>query len=473
MEDRAAIDRLQALGIDVNQLAAQPLPEGLWNVIERIVRPIRVKSTRWYAAASLYGRFLSVLKSGGTPGELEEQFADGPALAPLMPNAQMREMVLAAGLPGILNRWLAEVVQRTKLRRGEKAAVTADLIARFHESLSAGNRATDIVQALGDSQAVGRRLRREKIRQRPWWWHALRWTGRSIAALFIIFATAVGCLLYRFHSVSAVTPADEIERLDALASAIPFEDRAWPLYCAGFDKLELEPRTDTQSWQKWSAILDACTTGPAHASWPEASAFLGKNRESVELFLQGAVKPRLGFVRRDARNEGWLQKIQHGNVAQTFASPADKSAFLLPETSAFPYLKAAFLGTAHEAAARGDRPRAVRCLTATARFARQVWDEEQFAVIRINSLVILDSAGDGLANMLAEHGDSAGADELQQTIDALQSWNLDWQNELRTAIRRQQRDFFSDMYSEDGRFTKQGLKILCSLGPFSGAVVAR
>jgi hypothetical protein len=463
-DDRTAIERLRLLDIDVKQLAAQPLPQGLWTVIEVVVRPIRGKSTRWYAAASLYGRFVSVLKAGGTAGELVEQFAAGPALARLMAHAQLREMVLAAGLPGTLNRWLAEVVGRTRLRPSEKIAVAVDLIDQFHESLSAGQTAAAIVQALGNSEVVGRRLRREKIRQRPWWWHALRWTGRSVAALFIVFATAAGCLLYRFHSVAAVTPADEIERLDAIASAIPVEDRAWPLYCAGFDKLELEPRTDTQSWQKWSEILDACTTGPAHAAWPEASVFLGKNRESVELFLQGSVKPHLGFVRRDARNEGWLRKIQHGNVAQTFARPADKWAFLLPEASAFPYLKAAFLGTAHEAAAGGDWPRAVRCLTATARLARQVWDEEQFAIMRINSLVILDSAADGLANMLAEHGESTGEYELQQAIDALQSWTPDWQNELRSAMRQQQRDFFSDMYSADGRFTKRGLQIVCATG---------
>src|SRR5258708_1164438 len=111
-DDRAAIDRLRLLGIDGKQLAAQPLPEGLWSVIERVVRPVRGKSRRWYAAASLYGRFLSVLKAGGTAGEVGEQFAAGPALAPLMADAQMREVVLAARLPSPLNRWLAEVGPR-------------------------------------------------------------------------------------------------------------------------------------------------------------------------------------------------------------------------------------------------------------------------------------------------------------------------------------------------------------------------
>jgi hypothetical protein len=460
-DDRTVIERLRLLGIDVKQLAAQPLPEGLWAVIERVVRPIRGKSTRWYAAASLYGRFLSVLKAGGTAGELEEQFAAGPALAPLTADAQLREMVLAAGLPGTLNLWLAEVVQRTKLRRSEKVDVAADLIARFHESLSAGNRATDIVQDLGETRIAGRRLRREKIRQRPWWWHALRWTGRSVAALFIMFATAVGCLLYRFHSVAAVTPADEIERLDAIASAIPVEDRAWPLYCAGFDRLMLDPRHDTVSPQKWGALVEACSNGPTHAAWPEASAFLAKNGAPLELFLQASVKPRLGFVRRDARNEGWLQKI---NVAQTFAKPTHRNAILLPEVSAFQFVRMTLTGSAHQAVLDGDRKKTVRCLAATARFARQVWDEEEFDVVRHNALAMLNTAVVALVNILPELFDSADDDALQQVIDALQSWNPEWQAQFRNSVRRWGRDCLSDLYSRDGRFTKQGLKILCASG---------
>ena len=92
--DRPVVRRLRALGVDVRQLAHEPLPDELWETIGNVVCGIRGKSVRWYAAAAMYGRFLTILKSGGTAAGLTEQFAAGKLLAPLLRQAEMRELVL-------------------------------------------------------------------------------------------------------------------------------------------------------------------------------------------------------------------------------------------------------------------------------------------------------------------------------------------------------------------------------------------
>jgi hypothetical protein len=147
-----------------------------------------------------------------------------------------------------------------------------------------------------------------------------------------------------------------------------------------------------------------------------------------------------------------------------FGKTVNRYGIFLPEVSAFQCLKAILTGAAHKAVIDGDWPRAIRCLTATAAFARQVWDEEQFVVIRLYALSVLDSAGVALANMLAEHCDSAGDDDLRQAINVLQSWDPEWQTDLFVSSRKSSRDFLSDLYSADGRFTKQGFEFLCMHG---------
>src|SRR5690348_11280740 len=85
------IARLRSRGVDASQIGDRPLPADLWGVIEKIVRHIRGKRARWFAAASLYGRFLTALASGREPDELAAQFADGKKLARLLTNPEMRE----------------------------------------------------------------------------------------------------------------------------------------------------------------------------------------------------------------------------------------------------------------------------------------------------------------------------------------------------------------------------------------------
>ena len=457
--ESAVVRRLRALGVDVTQLAPEPLPDELWEVIANVICGIWGKSARWYAAAAMYGRFMTVLKSGGTAVELAEQFSAGRALAPLMRRADMRELVLAAKLPGILNGWLAEVVRRTRLTRAEKLAVASDLIDQFHAGLAAGQPAAEIVKALGAPRSAARRLRCEKLKQRSWLWHAFRWTCRVAASLVVLLFVMIACLLYRYYTVHPADTGDEIERLDALAAAIPIEDRAWPLYAAGFEKFEKLPQQQQQS-QQATLIIAACEAGPQHPSWPAAAKYIGKNRAAVDLFLEAAKKPRLGYVRRDASNNGWLRKSNQGNVDQVFAKRPHQE-ILLPEISEFRNAKTLLAGAAFEAAAAGDSARALDCQTSIVRMARHLWDGEEFLISRLVALSIVDSATSTLSVLLAAYGDSWTDDELLGCAQVLRSWDQNWQDDLLTASRHSSRQHLLDIYSSDGRFTREGFETVC------------
>ncbi len=460
--DQGAIARLRALGIDVNQLAVQPLPAGMWDLIAGIVAHIRWKPRRWYAAASLYGRFIAHLQAGGTVAELQERFGDGPALASLLAHAELRETVLAAGLPGPLNRWLGEVVRHTKLRRTETLDVVSRLIGQIQEELSKGGSPAEIMESLGESRPVGRRLHRDMLRQRPWWWHTLRWGCRGALALFATVLVATSGLLYRFHAVRSVEAVDVLEKLDASARAIPEEDRAWPLYAAGLEQLEF-PADQAKNPAQWHAVLEACSAGPQNPAWAQASAFLAKNAGAVDLFIRGAQKPRLGYVRRDPANNGWLQKLLQGNVEQTYGKSTRRSEIRLPELTATHYMQSILTGTAQSAASAGDWPRAIRALTAVGSVSRQIWEAEEFEVSRLNALGAFNRAVAALGNVLGAGADSATDADLLWVVQEFQAWNPDVMRELAASMRKSRREFLLEMYSADGRFTKQGLEELCQV----------
>jgi hypothetical protein len=459
--------QLARLGIDVGQLGGQELPSAAWEVIYNVVRHIRGQNRRWYAAASMFGRFEKVLRSGGSLETLAEQFAAGKSLAPLMADTALREPALAAGLPGPLNHWLASVVRRTKLRTSEKIGVVEEVIGQCRERLARGQNVTEILDDLGPPHAAARQFRRAALRRRSWWWHACRWSLRAAAFLFITVFTTAGWLLYRFHSVHPVPAPDPIERLDAIATAVPPAERAWPDYVDGLSKLDIPSVQDGQNWQRWHAILNACSAGSSDPEWNAVATFLDANQGAIDDFLRGAAKPRLGFIRRDPLNDRWLGKLAQGSVSQAFRRPEHSLMLLLPESQALNHMNGILAGSAHLAALSGDWPRAVNCLAAMINIARQTFDEEDFAVMRMIAFRQYDGAVSTLAGILGTHRETIGAEELREAVSALSTWSPDWQARMVDSERAQRREAFDEMYSADGRFTGPGLLFLFSSSPDS------
>jgi hypothetical protein len=469
--DRAVVRKLRALGVDVSQLADEPLPDELWEVIANIIRGMWGKQTHWYAAAAMYGRFITVLKTGGSANELAEQFGAGRELAAILRQPEMRELVLAANLPGSLNRWLSHVLPRTRVARHEKLIIAGDLIDQCHAGLAAGQAAAEIATRVGEPRDVARRLHRETLKRRPRWRRALRAMNRFAATVSMLFAVAIGWLQYRYYAVHPVDNGDEVEQLDARAAAIPVDDRAWPLYAAGLAEIDMlphelllqrpqDPQKQQQQSQSGAAIYAACEAGPDHPAWPDAADYVARNRIAVDFFLKAAEKSRLGYIRRDPGNNAWLKKLNQGAVERTFQK-RPRRELLLPEFAAFHHAGMLLAGSAYEAAATGDTIRAINCVAALASMAQHIWTEEELPIGRLRAMQLFDLATRTLSALLATHGDSWSDEELLRCLAALRSWNFHSQGDLLAVSRQWSRTQFAEMYASGGRFTREGLETLC------------
>ncbi len=469
--DRPVVRKLRALGVDVAQLADEPLPDDLWEVIVNVIRGLWGKQARWYTAAAMYGRFITVLKSGGSASELAEQFGAGRELAALLRQAEMRELVLAANLPGSLNRWMADVLRRTRVTRQEKLTIAGDLIDQCHAGLSAGQTGAEIAMRLGEPREAARRLHRETLKRRPRWRRVFRTTYRIAASLTLLLTAAIGWLQYRYYAVHPVDKGDEVEQLDTRAAMIPVEDRAWPLYAAGLAEIEMlpheqllqrpqDPKKQQQQSQSGAAIYAACEAGPNHPAWPEAADYIARNRVAIDFFLKAAKKPRLGYIRRDPANNAWLKNLNQGTVEALFQKQP-RQGLSLPEFAAFHHAGMLLAGSAYNAAAAGDTPRAVDCVAALASLAQHIWTEEEVPIGLLRALFVFDLATRTLSALLATHGESWSDDELLRCLAALRSWDLHSQGDLLAASRRWMRVTLSDMCSSDGRFTRDGFEAVC------------
>jgi hypothetical protein len=468
--DRPAIRKLRALGVDVLKLANEPLPDELWEVIANVICGVRGNRARWYTAAAMYGRFITAIKSGASAGELAEQFDGGCALAPLMQQAEMRELVLGSNLPGTFNRWLADVVRRTRLTRREKLAVSDDLIEQYRARLTASETVDGILAQWGEPRTVARGLRRDKLRQRPWRWRAFHTSLRIAGALTLLLVAAIGWMQYRYYSVHPADADDEIERLDARAATVPDADRAWPLYAAGIEKFKMLPQQNQDEGKQSALISAACEVGTQHPSWPGASDHLTGNRAAVDMFLEAAKKPRLGYVRRDPNNDRWMRKLYEGTVDDVFRK-RPRQEIRLPEVSVFQNARLLLVGSAYQAAAAGDRDRALDCLAALDSLAHHIWNDEEFFMSRFVALGIDDSMATTMSAVLAADGDSWTDDDLLRCLKLLRSRDLRSRGELLSAFLQAYRQYLIDMYSSDGRFTREGFEALCAQ-PFKAPQLA-
>jgi hypothetical protein len=459
--NRSVVRKLRWLGVDVVQLAIEPLPDELWEVIANVIRGVSGKQQRWYAAAAMYGRFIEALKAGRPAAELAEQFAGGRTLAPLMQRPDMRELVLGANLTGQFNVWLADVVRRTRLNRREKLAVAVELIEQSRARLSAGATVAEVLTQCGEPPTVARRLRLEKLRQRPLWWRAFRASYRVTKWLTLSLVIFVGWLQYRYYNIHPIGDGDEVERLDARAAAVPMADRAWHLYAAGIAKVELLPQKSEQDRALSVLILTACGDGPSHPTWPAASDYLTANRAPVDQFLEAAKKPRLGYVRRDPLNDEWLRKLNHATAAEVFRK-RPRQGVPLPEISAYDHIRMLLVGSAHEAAVAGDRERALDCLASLGSLSRQIFSDEESTISRLRALDIYDSMAKTMKLLLAADGDSWTEEELLRCLKILQPLSRDAHGEMLSASLQLNRQLLIDLYSSDGRFTREGFEALCA-----------
>jgi hypothetical protein len=144
-------------------------------------------------------------------------------------NRLTRDHIMAS-LPSDAATVAWEVTRNTRLRRGEKAAVAAELIDHFREGLAAETAVADLVARFGDPKRAAKLIRRAKLRCRAWPDRLCRRITRAVGIGLIAAVALYGVLTIRYITAEPVVRESLVERTNRAAMAIPESDRAWPLY---------------------------------------------------------------------------------------------------------------------------------------------------------------------------------------------------------------------------------------------------
>lgn len=352
-------------------------------------------------------------------------------------------------LPPDLNELTARVAKQTRLWRREREQVARDLRARFAGEIAAGRDARGLVREFGPIRPAAKKIRRERLRERPVAWHVWRrgWqavVGFALAAV-VFFASLVGWL----HLAGASPHVDLVGQIDAGRASIPPADRAWPYIREAL--LRLVEVTDPVAA---TAIDGGLTNGPAAlmpGQWVQARDYLRDNEASLQLLIEGTSRPELGFVYRDPANNAWLEKRRHSNIERTWPGDKPVSEILLPQIQDLHHLAHLLLGAVHHAVEDGERDRVAQTLMASVRLARLEWNSAEFPVIEnlaANHLIGVCQNAVRVTSLWPELLGDADLIALQATLDDVGRRGARPDPRV---LRRQVLSALGTLFSDDGQ----------------------
>lgn len=345
-------------------------------------------------------------------------------------------------LPTELGGLVRDTVQRTRLWRGEKADVAAELISHFREGLGFGRTPEDLAGSFGDATQTARLIRRARKRQRPLPWRIAR---RGVQATAVVVGLYLLGIVY-FMLGQPDPKVDYVALLNAKSAAVPEHQRAWPMYRAALLALG-EP-------------LMHDSPRPGGDDWDEVAAYL---RQHVNVFAdvrRAAARPGLGFVIGFEPDEKDLElwpdlgpTMKDGPLAYSLY------AILLPHLAEMRRLARLLALDAHRAAAEGDIDTAladVKAMLGIAGHARE-------APILINDLVgsaVASLAIDTSGELLATNPESFDDDQLRRLAHRISATEPLFGVRL-DGERYGWRDLVQRIYTDDGngdgRLTPRGV----------------
>lgn len=187
-----------------------------------------------------------------------------------------RRVIDEAPITGELKAVVYDVVRRTRLWRSEKASVARELISHFADATDAGVSVPRAIERFGDAKSAARLIRRAKIRNRSYAWHAFRLLRRVTAALIAFY---LGAAIY-YHTGEANVSVDYVAKLNEPILATPQSDWSWPILQTLVPVMDQSPHPDA----RW----------PGEAGWKDSVAWLERHASDVETIRRGAAKPAFG-----------------------------------------------------------------------------------------------------------------------------------------------------------------------------------
>ncbi|MES2792089.1 MAG: hypothetical protein V4719_20910 [Planctomycetota bacterium] len=361
-----------------------------------------------------------------------------------------------------IKTFVARVIRRARLWRSERNEVHMELLSHFDDGADAGRSAEQLIADFGPPQVAARLIRQAKLRNRSWKWQLWHRTTQVFAASVGIVICGFLFLVARLHLAKHGPRTDLVSTFDQATASIAVNDRAWPLYREGLTLLNRKS-IDPNSVDFGLVFRTPNLKDPADPNWKRAADYLKANAKSIDLFIQAATLPRLGYIYRDPANDVWLKKRRGSSATETYPLYQPTSGILLPQYQELGCVRDLLFMSALFALKNKDLPRFRQLWQAESHLATQVLASAEFTVVHAIGNSIAGSALSLIRHLVVEHPELLTNEQLQGWRHDLTAANWESKSSAVDEFRRMSDDTLQNIYTAEdqgGRLTAQGARFL-------------
>ncbi|MEX0728797.1 MAG: hypothetical protein WEB58_08475 [Planctomycetaceae bacterium] len=373
--------------------------------------------------------------------------------------------VASFALPEELPTFVLDVTKKTRLWRNEQVDVAKELAGHFRDGLDSGATPEQLIERYGDVTQSAKMIRRARQRCRPLYWQVGHYGICAMLVLFFVMLVSYGVLAIQFFNSAPTVTRHYFNEINAVAKAVPEEDRAWPFYREAILKSRQIPEDVEKHW--WNNL----EAPPAIDSpqWHDLENHVDANRDAVALVYEGAKYSKLGYVYGDPANRSFLDKALTLEGSDLLKPDQSLFHFLLPQTQELRSMARLLMADSILAASRGESERTANDLQSMISLASHSRGNgfivEEFVAYAIFSMAMARTtdvlyeqpellSDQQLVALAHRFSSFAGGGALRAPM-TLERWAFD------DFLQRS----FSDDGTGDGRLTPEGLQLLDELEP--------
>lgn len=358
-----------------------------------------------------------------------------------------RRVIQDASVADEIKGVVRDVVLRTRLWRSEKASVARELIAHFADAVGAGVPVDRVIDRFGDHKQAARLIRRAKIRNRSYVWHALRFIRRAMAAMLLFY---LGATVYYLSGKPTVS-VDYLAKLNEPVLATPESDRAWPIYRHALAIYLKDPMPDARL--------------PSEDGWPNTVAWLERNQLPLQAIREAAARPSLGVVLRRDEDPQDAEALGDPGSTKVGRTPIDESllGLTMPQLNQLRAFASALAADASRGAQLRDAARVEGDFQALFQMSEQLQKREALLEgltgtgTRVLGLFVLQRILDQQPDVLTDDALVRLAHRLSRERTAADLISLKGE---RYAFRDMVQRTYTDDGAGGGRLTPQGAQFL-------------
>lgn len=374
-----------------------------------------------------------------------------------------RRVIAAFDLPESVAGFVWLVVRRTRLWRSEKVDVARELASHFRDGLDAGRDPADLLRDFGDPAAAAKLIRRAKIRNRSWRYHALRRSLQGAGLLAAVLVVLYAALALRYFTSAPRISRDFVAEINAGPQALPLDQRAWPLYREALLHFTT-PLAELQA----DFLSDQQIPTPDHASWRALLEFVAKNDRPLALVRQAGERKELGFVFGDPADREWLLKV-HKRADDDPLPEAPLFHLLLPHIQDLSRLRRLLQADIARSLSEKDHDSLLADVRALVGMAEQLHAAPpQLLIVELHAIIAFNQAVRAINQTLATQPELLTDDDLRRLAHEFSAYRGGGPIGLSLAGERMMlhdvwQRIFSDDGAGDGHLTSEGLQLLLQM----------